>query len=49
MGYVALELEEIHSKNDICIYRVFVDKETYIIKYFSNKKRKKEILNYEIL
>lgn len=44
-----LSLEEIRSKDGVFVYRVYIDKQPFVIKYFSNIDFRREIHNYQIL
>ncbi len=41
--------EKIQSKVGVHVYRVFIDKESYILKYFENQSDAREINNYKTL
>lgn len=51
MGFskIGLTVENIRSKDGVHVYRVFTDKQSYVIKYFSNISFRREIQNYQIL
>ena len=44
-----LILEKIRSKDGVFVYRVIIDNQSYVIKYFSNSIFKREIYNYKLL
>ncbi|PHS33901.1 MAG: hypothetical protein COA82_07885 [Alkaliphilus sp.] len=44
-----LMLEKIRNKDGVFVYRVIIDKQSYVIKYFANIDFTREIKSYEIL
>ena len=43
------KIEEIRSKDGVFVYRIFSEKNTYVLKYFEKVEHRREIENYRLL